>query len=161
MRPAPRRGPSHGSQVLGTGQEGRPSPDGAATATRIPVTKVSDARFTAAFADLPQKINRSLSAPSADGHGAIWLGAPVPRQVADPEPQAPAPGQAADPDPQEGPVGVGASALRLLPVVLAAALLLWWRRRRPNAAATAGPRRSAAAPATRDGARRGSQDDFF
>ncbi|MEV4680961.1 hypothetical protein [Streptomyces kurssanovii] len=130
--------------------------------TRIPVTKVSDDRFTAAFADLPQKINRSLSAPSADGHGAIWLGEPVPRQAAGPEPPAPAPGRAADLDPQEEPLGVVASALRLLPVVLAAAaLLLWWRRRRPNAAATAGSRRSAAAPAARDGARRGSQDDFF
>lgn len=131
--------------------------------TRIPVTQVSGDRFTAAHANLPQKVDRSLSAPSADGRGAIWLGAPAPRQAADREPQAPAPRQAADRDPQEEPSTVGASALRLLPVALAAAaLLLWWRRRRLNAAAVARPRRGDAAPAARDGSRPGrGQDDFF
>ncbi|MFJ8075570.1 hypothetical protein ACIQ7Q_16920 [Streptomyces sp. NPDC096176] len=133
--------------------------------SRIPFTKVSGDRFTADFANLPEKVNRSLSAPSDDGKGAIWLGAPTPRQAADlePEPQVPAQRGAADPGPQEEPLATGALVLRLLPVVpAAAALLFWWRRRRLNVAAAEGPRRSAAVPAAREGARRDrGQDDFF
>ncbi|MFK4596570.1 hypothetical protein [Streptomyces pristinaespiralis] len=143
--------------------------------SRIPVTKVSGERFAADFANLPSEVDRSLSEPSADGRGAIWLGAPTPRQAAGPasgsdpgpgsgsEPQAPAQRGAADPGAQEESLTAGESALRVLPlVVAAAALLLWWRRRLLNAAAMARPRRRAAVPAARDGARRDrGQDDFF
>ncbi|ALC22422.1 hypothetical protein ACH46N_23965 [Streptomyces pristinaespiralis] len=147
--------------------------------SRIPVTKVSGERFAADFANLPSEVDRSLSEPSADGRGAIWLGAPTPRQAAGPasgsdpgpgsdsgsdsEPQAPAQRGAADPGAQEESLTAGESALRVLPVVVAAAaLLLWWRRRLLNTAAMARPRRRTAVPAARDGARRDrGQDDFF
>lgn len=141
--------------------------------SRIPVTKISGDRFTAEHANLPEDVRRSLSEPSTDGRGAIWLGAPTPRQAAGPgsdrdsgsgsEPQAPAPGQAADPGPQDESLTAGGLALRVLPVlVAAAALLLWWRRRLLNAAATARTGRSTVVPASRDGAQRDhGQDDYL
>ncbi|MET9419482.1 hypothetical protein ABZY06_01920 [Streptomyces sp. NPDC006540] len=141
--------------------------------SRIPVAKVSGERFAADFASLPAEVDRSLSEPSADGRGAIWLGAPTPRQAAghdsgtdsgyDSEPQVPAQRGAAYPGSQEESLTAGGLALRVLPVVVAAAaLLLWWRRRLLNAAATARLRRRAAVPVVRDGSRRDrGQDDFF
>ncbi|MEU0370085.1 hypothetical protein ABZ070_07435 [Streptomyces sp. NPDC006283] len=147
--------------------------------SRIPLKEVPVDRFTADHANLPEEVRRSLNAPSTDGNGGIWLGAPTPRQAAGPdsdsgsgpgsgsdsdsEPQAPGQRGAADAGPQEESSSVGAVALRTLPVVLvAAALSLWWRRRRPHSAVAAGPRRNAAVPGTRDGARRDrGQDDFF
>ncbi|MER5360765.1 hypothetical protein [Streptomyces sp. NPDC002785] len=101
--------------------------------TNIPLEKISDERFTADFAKLPQNIDRSLQAPSnTDGGDTVWLGSPTPRQAAGLGPSA-------------DPVSVGAWALRLLPVLLLPlVVLLWRRRRRLNTPVQASPLRRAA-----------------
>lgn len=140
--------------------------------SRIPLTKISGDRFAAEHANLPENVRRSLSEPSADGRGTIWLGSPTPRQAAGSGsgsdhdsgsgPQAPAPGQAADPGSQDESSTAGWLALRVLPVsVAAAALLLWWRRRLRNSAASARTGRSTVDSAARDGARRDRTYDEY
>ncbi|MFE9728614.1 hypothetical protein ACFYQ5_34845 [Streptomyces sp. NPDC005794] len=102
--------------------------------TNIPLEKISDERFTADFAKLPQNVDRSLNAPSTtDGGDNVWLGSPTPRQAA------------AGLGPTAEPGSVGTWALRLLPVcLLPIAVLLWRRRRRLNTSAQASPLRRAA-----------------
>ncbi|MFE7114711.1 hypothetical protein ACFU99_04725 [Streptomyces sp. NPDC057654] len=102
--------------------------------TRIPLEKISDERFTADFAKLPQNVARSLQAPSAtDGGDTVWLGSPTPRQAAGLSPSA-------------HHVSAGAWALRLLPgLLLLVVVLLWRRRRRRNALVQRNPLRRAAA----------------
>ncbi|MDO0914955.1 hypothetical protein QQM39_30260 [Streptomyces sp. DT2A-34] len=101
--------------------------------TDIPVKEVADERFTADFAGLSERVDRSLNAPSAaDGDETVWLGSPTPRQAA---------GLA----PPEEPVSLGTWALRLLPALLVPLLaLLWWRRHRLNTGSQASPLRRAA-----------------
>ncbi|MFJ9211808.1 hypothetical protein [Streptomyces sp. NPDC102264] len=113
--------------------------------TNIPLEEVSDERFTADFARLPQNVDRSLKAPSTtDGGDTVWLGSPTPRQAA------------AGLGPSAEPVSVGTWALRLLPVLLLpVAVLLWRRRRRLNTSSQASPLRRAAV-----GDRRGQRGPF-
>ena len=109
--------------------------------TRIPLKTVPDDRFTSDFAGLPQRVDRSLNAPSAAaGDETVWLGSPTPRQAkagvgapAEREAQGKQEGQA-EQEAQE-PVSSGTWALWLLPALLLAPIaLLWLRRRRLDAA---------------------------
>ncbi|MFE0255299.1 hypothetical protein [Streptomyces sp. NPDC059010] len=94
--------------------------------TDIPVKEVTDERFTADFAGLPQRVGRSLNAPSAgDGDETVWLGSTTPRQAAHPRSGAP--------EERPSPVSTNSGSLRLLPALLVPLLaLLWWRRHRLN-----------------------------
>lgn len=100
--------------------------------TDIPVEQVADERFTADHSGLPERVDKSLNAPSAADDETVWLGSPTPRQAA---------GLGAP----EEPVSLGTWALRLLPALLVPLLaLLWWRRHRLNTDDRASPLRRAA-----------------
>ncbi|WP_159054742.1 hypothetical protein [Streptomyces dysideae] len=107
--------------------------------TSVPLRQISDSSFDARYSGLTKDIDASLTKPTGgDGSGALWLGAPTPRQAA-------AGFDAADDGSGLSVRDVLAPRV-LLPVMLVAlaAVLLWRRSRRLSAAGTASPLRRTA-----------------